>query len=169
MTHARFQHEGLVMARAALAPLVTDLEDRAMRVIPRDSETLRLLTRYLATLRNGHAMTPELRHLAATHVHDLVAMAIGATRDGVAVAQDRGLRAARLAAIKADVMAHAGDRDLNLAAVAARHHCGNCRVAVAVGSGAGSSNTGFWILGIGSAAQAGVARREDDECQGAVR
>jgi AraC-like DNA-binding protein len=121
MIHAQFQHEGLVMARTTLAPLVTDLEDRAMRVIPRDNEALRLLTSYLAILRNDDAMTPELRRLGATHVHDLVAMAIGATRDGAAVATDRGVRAARLAAIKADIVAYAGDRDLSLAAVAARH------------------------------------------------
>lgn len=121
MTHARFQHEGLVMQRAALAPLVTDLEDRALRPIPRDSDALRLLGTYLAIMRDDRAMTPELRRLAATHVHDLVAMAIGASRDGAAVAGDRGVRAARFAAVKADIMAHAGDHDLTLAAVAARH------------------------------------------------
>jgi AraC-like DNA-binding protein len=121
MAHASFRHEGLVMARAAVAPLVADFEDMAMRPIPRDNEALRLLTSYLAIMRDDRAMTPELRRLAATHVHDLVALAIGATRDGAAIAKERGVRAARLAAIKADVMAHAGEHDLTLAAVAERH------------------------------------------------
>jgi AraC-like DNA-binding protein len=121
MTHAHFQHEGLVMARAALAPLVPSVEDMAMRVIPHGNEALRLLASYLAIVRDDLATTLELRHLVVTHVHDLVAMAIGATRDGAAIATERGVRAARLAAIKADIIAHAGDRDLTLAAVAARH------------------------------------------------
>jgi AraC-like DNA-binding protein len=121
MIHARFRHEGLVMARTAVAPLVADFEGMAMRPIPRDHEALRLLTSYLAIMRDDRAMTPELRRLAATHVHDLVAMAIGATRDGAAIAKERGVQAARLAAVKADIMARAGDHDLTLAAVAARH------------------------------------------------
>lgn len=122
MNHASFQHEGLVVARAALAPLVTDAEDRAMRLIPGDSGALRLLARYLQTLDDDLALTtPELGHLVATHICDLVAMAIGATRDGAAIAEERGVRAARLAAVKSDVVANAGDRGLTLAAVASRH------------------------------------------------
>jgi transcriptional regulator GlxA family with amidase domain len=100
---------------------VADLEDKAMGPIPRDSDALRLLASYLAILRDERAMTPELRRLAATHVHDLIAMAIGATGDGAEVAQECGVRAARLAAIKTDVRERAGDHDLTLAAVAARH------------------------------------------------
>ena len=121
MAHARFRHEGLVMPRAALAPLVTGIDDIAMRPIPRGSEALALLTRYLAIVHADVATTPALRHRVATHVHDLVAMAIGATRDGAEIAKARGVRAARLAAIKADVMTRTGERDLTLAAVAARH------------------------------------------------
>ena len=64
---------------------------------------------------------PELRHLVVTHIHDLVAMVIGTTRDGAAVAGERGVRAARLAAIKADIVEHLG-HDLTLVAMAARQH-----------------------------------------------
>ena len=56
-----------------------------------------------------------------THVHDLMALVLGATRDGAAIARGRGARAARLAAIKADVIAHLGRCDFTLTAVAARH------------------------------------------------
>ncbi len=54
---------------------------------------------------------------AATHVHDLIAMALGPTRDGRAVALHRGVRAARLKAIKDDL---ASDPSLTLGALALR-------------------------------------------------
>jgi len=53
-------------------------------------------------------------------VYDLAALAIGATLDGTALAGSRGLRAAQLAAIKADINTHLADPDLTLTAVAAR-------------------------------------------------
>lgn len=49
-----------------------------------------------------------------------MAMALGATRDAAEVAMGRGVRAARLNAIKADIRAHLGERGLTLDAVAAR-------------------------------------------------
>jgi AraC-like DNA-binding protein len=121
LKHSQVHALGLVVPRAALTPLVANVEDAAMRVIPHSNEALRLLTNYLKTVCKGPALAaPELRHLVATHVHDLVAMMLGATRDGTALAAGRGLRAARLAAIKADITAHLGHRDLTLTAVAAR-------------------------------------------------
>ena len=111
----------VLVPRATLAPLVTNAEDKAMRVIPRDNDALRLLAGYMRTLHDDLAITtPGLHSVAATHVHDLVALAIGATRDAAEVARARGVRAARLSAIKADIVARAGDHDLALAAVAAR-------------------------------------------------
>jgi AraC-like DNA-binding protein len=121
MIHSQLSTAVLV-PRTALAPLVAQAEDMAMRLIPQRNDALRLLTGYLAMVRDDLALaTPELRHLVAKHIHDLMAAAIGATRDGIAIAKERGVRAARLAAIKADVIARAGERGLTLAAVAARH------------------------------------------------
>jgi AraC-like DNA-binding protein len=52
---------------------------------------------------------------------DREALIIGATRDGAEIAGQRGLRAARLAAVKSDVMELLGqESDLTLADVAAR-------------------------------------------------
>ena len=65
-------------------------------------------------------MTPELRHLVSIHIHDLMAMALGATRDGLAIAESRGLRAARLRAIKADILADLGNPGLTVGTVALR-------------------------------------------------
>jgi AraC-like DNA-binding protein len=122
MVHSQIHYEGLVIPRAALAPLVTHVEDAAMRTIPHANGALRLLMNYLKAVREELTLSaPELRHLVVTHIQDLVAMVIGTTRDGAAVAAGRGVRAARLAAIKADIIGHLG-RDLNLVALAARQH-----------------------------------------------
>jgi AraC-like DNA-binding protein len=111
----------LRVPRAALAPLVTDVEDMAMLVIPHDNEALRLLMGYLKTVHESFPLNaPELRHMVVTHVHELMAMAIGPTRDGAAVAAEGGVRAARLAMIKADIVAHLCRSDLSLVVVAAR-------------------------------------------------
>jgi AraC-like DNA-binding protein len=113
---------GLLIPRAALAPLVNNVEDLAMRVIPRSNKAVRLLKTYLQSVHADLAVaTPALRRLVATHVQDLMAMAIGTTQDGAEIARERGVRAARLAAIKTDVMAHLGDGALAIDAVAARH------------------------------------------------
>lgn len=93
-----------------------------MRPIPKNREALRLLLGYARTLRAEAALTnPDVQRLAATHVRDLVAVALGATRDAVALAENGGIRAARLATIKADIVERLGHRDLSVTAVAARH------------------------------------------------
>ena len=121
MTTAQIDHLGLVIPRAALVPLVGDLESAAMRLIPQDNEALRLLKNYLAILREDAAlMTPDVRHLVVTHIHDLIAMALGATRDGAALANSRGVRAARLRAIKADILENLGSPELTVTAIALR-------------------------------------------------
>ncbi len=107
---------------AAISPLVVDLGAALARGIPADNVALRLLVSYLQSVSDTRALvTPELQHLAVTHVYDLLAVALGATRDAAEVAQGRGIRAARLRGIKADIVANLGRRDLSVAAVAARH------------------------------------------------
>jgi AraC-like DNA-binding protein len=112
---------GVSLSREALAARVPRLEDALMRRIPRDNAALRLLADYLRVVSDNHALaTSELRRLVAAHVHDLVALAISATRDAEAVATSRGMRAARLHAIKADIAEHLGRGDLSVASVATR-------------------------------------------------
>jgi AraC-like DNA-binding protein len=108
--------------RKVMAAMVPRIEDRFMRPIPPDLEALKLLKSYLAVLGHDQALaTPELRALVVTHVHDLMALALSASRDVTEIAKGRGLRAARLAAIKADIRASLGDQRLNLTAISARH------------------------------------------------
>lgn len=85
----------------ALAMLV-DVEAAAGRRIPRDTAALELLRHYAAGLPERLA-DPALGGLVATHVYDLMAMAIGATGEGREIARRRGVRVARLESIKADL------------------------------------------------------------------
>jgi AraC-like DNA-binding protein len=59
--------------------------------------------------------------MMAGHLQDLAVLAIGATRDAAMVAGGRGVPAARLRAIKADIAKNLTDRHLSIDAVAARH------------------------------------------------
>ena len=107
---------------SALAPLVADIDDAIMRPIPRGTEALKLLAAYAGFLRHELALaTPDLGRHAASHVYDLVALAVGATSEVTEAAQDRGVRAARLRAIKNDVIDNMGRTDLSIETAAARH------------------------------------------------
>jgi AraC-like DNA-binding protein len=106
----------------AITPLVPDVAAVVARRIPCTTEALRLLAGYLDGLRDGEALaTPELQNLVVTHVHDLLGLALGATRDAAQAAIGRGMRAARLQAVKADILANLGRADLSVNEVAARH------------------------------------------------
>jgi len=113
---------GLRLYRSPLAPLVAYLDDAELRLIAHHSEVLQLLTRYVHSLVNGHPpSTPALQQVVATQLYDLVALAIGPTRDAALVAQDRGVRAARLGSIKMDIVANLRDGNLSVGAIAERH------------------------------------------------
>lgn len=57
----------------------------------------------------------------ASHVQDLALMALGATREAAEIAAGRGVRAARLRAVKADVELHLTAPDLTAESIAMRH------------------------------------------------
>jgi AraC-like DNA-binding protein len=83
---------------------------------------LRLLVNYANVLQDEDTLgTPEVRSLVASHLHDLAALAIGATRDAAEVASGRGVQAARLRAIKATIVENLADRQVSIDIVAARH------------------------------------------------
>jgi AraC-like DNA-binding protein len=106
-----------------LAPLVPGIEDALLRRVPANTEALQYLLSYTRFLEGERGLAdPELAHAAATHLRDLFALALGASRDAVFIAEGRGLRAARLQAIKRHVVDHLGDVRLSVNEVAARHH-----------------------------------------------
>ena len=99
----------------ALATLA-NVEAAAAGHIRRDTEALSLLRAYVKSLPERFS-DPQLARLAATHVYDLIALAIGATNDGREIASQRSVRAARLAAIKSELT---DDLELDLDQLAAR-------------------------------------------------
>ena len=111
----------LMIPRDALSPAIPSVERATMQLIPSGNEAIGLLVGYMDSLKDRLAtMSPELRNLAVSHIHDLIAMAFGPTNAGAAVALSGGVRAARLHAIKADVLKNLGSHDLTLANVAKR-------------------------------------------------
>ncbi len=116
---------GLHIPFNVIAPLVTDVMDTVARPIPAQIGALTLLRSYLSILNEDQALaTPELRRLVVSHVYDLVVLAIGATRDAEAVALGRGVRAARLRAIKAYINENLGSSDLSIDVTARCHGIG---------------------------------------------
>ncbi len=112
----------LAFPRTILKRIVTDIDKVLLRTIPASTEALRLLCRYTDMLRNDPAvMESALGGVASSHVQDLAALALGATRDGADRAGRGGLRAARLDAIKSDIMSDISAPDLNVRSIAARH------------------------------------------------
>ena len=105
-----------------LAPLVANLDEGAMRLIPKETTALRLLASYLRAINMGHGLdSSELCPVVASHIHDLVALSLGAARGYQSVAEEHSVSAARLRTMKADIVAHLGDYELNVNGVAARH------------------------------------------------
>ena len=108
---------------AAIGPAIADIDSVLVRPLPSAAGALSLLLGYVGPLQTSDALQrAEMRRFAVGHVHDLVTLALGATRDGAMQARSRGVRAARLRAVKADILANLGARGLSLAAVAMGHN-----------------------------------------------
>ena len=110
----------IAVPRQALAPMVRDPEASLCRTLP-SSEALLLLTSYVQSTERLNLDSPGVTQAFATHLQDLVALAIGATHDGMELARGRGLRAARLAAIKVDIGRSLGRNELSIGVLALRH------------------------------------------------
>ena len=82
---------------------------------------LQLLRGYVTAAHTSQSLERcGLPPLAVTHLYDLAAMALGAAVEAEEIAHGRGVGAARLRAIKDDILARI-DRDVALGALAARH------------------------------------------------
>jgi AraC-like DNA-binding protein len=111
----------MTFPRNALGPLLREKDICLGSKLPAQSGALRLLLRYLEILRDENAATPELQHLTISHIYDLLALALGATRDAAETAKGRGVRAARLHAIKSEILENLQDEKLSAADLATRH------------------------------------------------
>jgi hypothetical protein len=114
------RHFVIGVPRQTVASMVKDPEAMVGRRVPR-TEALRLLVSYIQSTDGLTLESPGLGQAFATHLQDLMTLAIGATRDGEEVARGRGLRAARLAAIRLDIGKSLSRSDLSVVALALRH------------------------------------------------
>ncbi len=109
----------LRVPRRVLAPMIVDVDDAVMRVMPASSTGLRLLVDYAVTLVRENAFaTAELRQLAVGHLHDLLAIVLGATGETRELAGRRGVKAARLQKAKVSIANNCWRQDLSVASVA---------------------------------------------------
>lgn len=105
--------------RAALRPLLPRLDGRARHFGA--SPRMDLLFGYASAVRREAAFDAPLAELAAGHLTDLLALALGAHGDAAEQARMGGERAARLSALRADVARAYRDPQLSVAHVAQRH------------------------------------------------
>lgn len=112
----------IVLPTKLIAARVSDLNKHWMKKFTsKDAPELPLLvgyTRMLMQMKDD--LPPELAALAATQIHDLFVLLCGAKQEEAAIAKDRGLRAARLKAVKQDITAHITDCELSINQVALR-------------------------------------------------
>jgi len=105
--------------RKLLAPLLDDADAAAARPIPANAAALQLLLGYAHTLTDVRfAADPDTLAATSHHLYDLMALALGRAREPGAHAG--GIRAARLAAVKADMRQHFR-QPLTIGDVARRH------------------------------------------------
>ena len=110
----------VTLSRALLGAMRLDVDAALLQVL-RGSSAVSMLMAYAHLLRDHSALsTPELRRAAALHMHDLAALALGATGDAAHLAKVRGARAAKLLAVKNDIATHFTDATLSSSSVAQR-------------------------------------------------
>jgi AraC-like DNA-binding protein len=102
--------------RDLLRPHVRNLDDLVARPIPQDSQALRLLIGYSGILTDHRALaTPELRRAVSAHLHDLAAVLLGGRIEPHFA---DGLRAARLKALKDDILRRIAQNSLSVGEIA---------------------------------------------------
>jgi AraC-like DNA-binding protein len=105
------------LSRDFLAAHVADLDDRVARPIAKENRILQHLLKYASVLDVPSELgTAELRHMAAMHIHDIAALLLRG--EGSAGQATEGLRAARLYAIKQDILRRTGQRRLAISDIA---------------------------------------------------
>jgi AraC-like DNA-binding protein len=112
----------LAMDRTTIGALVPNLSEATGHSIRSDNPALRLLIRYLDAVQAATEF--ENRAIAraiSSHILDLAALSLGAGGDVADLAQVRGVRAARLDAIRSDIRNNLGRGELSVEEIAARH------------------------------------------------
>jgi AraC-like DNA-binding protein len=102
-------------------PMIANRSGAFAKAIPAATAALRHLIEYLAIVQADFDSTSvELRRAIAQHIKDLAVLAVGATQEVTEIASRRGLRAARLLAIRREIDRRFADPDFALPALAAQ-------------------------------------------------
>jgi len=102
----RTRYAMIAAPHRSITALVNDPEAALAWTLSQEIEALRLLTSYLASVDDSVTFADgDLCHAFTTHVQELVALVIAATRDRTELTRGRGVRAARLAEIVAEIKA----------------------------------------------------------------
>ena len=117
----RMSRLSLAIPRTFVAPRIVDLDRVLQRGVPRSAALSLLATYARALTKDLGPISPAVERLVEAQICDLVVAALGATPQAAADARGRGIRAARLQAIKADITANLTRPDLSLALLATRH------------------------------------------------
>jgi len=107
------------MPRAEVAPYVGNLESAMMKPFAPQDDALRLLVGYAQeALRLDEKASPHLQAIMGTHLRDLLSHLLGARHDAGEMIADGGVRAARIRAIKAQIISRLGQGDLSAESIA---------------------------------------------------
>ena len=107
------------LQRRLIEPLISGFD---VYSTVRDTQALRFLLSYIHRIgKEDRIVSPAVSQVVTTHVHDLVALAFGVTREAGEYIENRGKRAGRLAAITGDIQANLVDPNLSATTVARRH------------------------------------------------
>jgi AraC-like DNA-binding protein len=122
MAFSNARYMAVMAPLKALNSLTHSVEDRAGYKIPPNNDALHLLARYVDLLRREPLLSDgSVIADVVTHVHDLMALVLGATRDGGMLANGRGVRAARFKEIHGHISANIATHELSVQTVAAHY------------------------------------------------
>lgn len=104
--------------RSLIASLLRAVDDAPLRALSMLRPEVLLLFRYVDGLANLDLSSPDMQLTIATHLADLAALAIGATREAAELVRGRGLRAARLGEVLSAIKAGFADPAFSAADIA---------------------------------------------------
>lgn len=120
-TDDQIEHTLLIVQNTAFVSWEGQMGRAVTRLVPRDVESLRFLTKYVKILRESSALiTVDLRRSILVHIRDLIALAVGVPQDTLLIASERSVRSARLRAIKNYVLRNLDDPQMTVSAIAIR-------------------------------------------------
>jgi AraC-like DNA-binding protein len=112
---------GIRLPRATVAHLIHNVDDKVGRFIRPDSAAVKLLIGYVQTLRSSSLSSEDAARLAAPHLHDLIALAVGTDEERTRLLSRRGFGAAQLLALQKDIEGLIGEGEVSAEQLGRRH------------------------------------------------